>query len=203
MEMRKTLIVLFLSLCTVLLTQSLWKEKANEMKPDESVIMVLAKLSCPYELSEIDSGVANDYEVLSSIDIPLKKMWNTEEGRVELYQGNSGGYLALLVKDEKILCAQYINGSKLNDSYEYRLIPANSYFHENVFSGDGMYIKGQSAFYIDGRAIYLLYTTPQDKEPICCYVNDENSILSLIEHFPNDTHLSLHGITMDTRNDPA
>ena len=128
--MRKTLIVLFLSLCTVLLTQSLWKGKTNEMEPDESVIKVLAKLTCPYELSEINSGEANDYEVLSSIDIPLKQMWNTEEGRVELYQGNSGGYLALLVKDDKILCAQYINGSKLNDSYEYRSIPTKSYFHD-------------------------------------------------------------------------
>lgn len=156
------------------------------MKPDESVIAVLAKLTCPYELSKINSGAADDYDIISSIDILLKQMWNTEEGRVELYQGNSGGYLALLVKDKKILCAQYVNGSKLNDSYEFSMIPTNSYFHEFVVDGDGMYVRGQSAFYIDGRAIYLLYTTPQDEEPLCCYVNDENSILSLVEHSQNE-----------------
>lgn len=179
--MQKRLIMMFLIGFVLLQIQSLMKGEANAMENDESVIELLARLTCPYELSQVNPGLADDYEAVGTIDIAPVKTWNIEAGRIELYQGDSGGYLALLVKDEKIYCAQYVNGCCFNASDEYNVIPQKSYYHEAENSGYGMYVKVRSAFYIDGTAVHLVYGSPHAKEPLRCYVDDADSILSLVK----------------------
>ncbi len=179
--MRKALNLMVLIGLALLCTLTLAEGETMEIKYDESVTEILARLTCPYQLTQINAELAADYESVGTINIALVQTWDIEDGRVELYQGDAGGYLALLVKEGKIFCAQYVNGFCLGDAGEQETIPQNSYYHEAENSRYGVYIRIQSAFYLDGQAVHLIYGRPNAKEPLRCYFDDTDSILSLIE----------------------
>lgn len=172
-------ILSLICLITVVLQPYHSKEVKRNMH-DETIVAVLSSLNCPFLLSQLTPEKLADYAAIDTTGLTMVNRWDVETGSVELFQGSSGDFLAILVNDNKVKCAQYINNYALpEDNFQADSLP-NIYYHEAKYSGDGFYLKVERAFFIDGKATEFIYFSPNSHEGIINPVSDSESILSLL-----------------------
>lgn len=155
-------------------------EEVKRNMHDEAIVAVLNNLDCPFLLSRMTPEKTADYAAIDTTGLTMMDRWDIETGRVELFQGNSGDYLAILVNDDKVKCAQYINNSALPEDNPQKDSLPNIYYHETKYSGNGFYQKIESAFFIDGKATEIMYFSPNSREGIAIPTCDGENILSLL-----------------------
>lgn len=144
---------------------------------DISILNTLKRLDCPFTRENISDSRFCPYEAIQSDDITLVKSWAAEDGTIELFAGAYGGYLAILRKENKILCAQYINRKPHNTLENEYFRDHQIYFYDLVVNGSGIYGKSRIAYFIDGSMVAFLFYSPTDTKPVRFFTSSSSCLI--------------------------
>lgn len=144
---------------------------------DKDVALVFDQLDCAVLLSEINEDKYGDYSVVEKSKLLKVQSWQFEDKQIELLKGKKD-YIAIMRDEDKVYCAQYINGYNLDEICEEKRY-IEPFLHKNEICGNGMYVRTEIAFFLDGETIYNVYFNPTNKEPNYTD-NPKENLLSLV-----------------------
>ncbi len=144
---------------------------------DPSVLEVLNRLELPSERHSISDAVFKPADTVRDSRLSFVASWEENSSMIELYKGEYNGYLAVLVSEDKIYCAQYVNDFYTDDIDFDHIDDYKFYFYEMEAIGDGIYVKTRAAYFLDGKGISLVYFDPLSSSPSMVFVNSTASLL--------------------------
>lgn len=151
----------------------------STMNHDEQIISVIYELGCPVLISGISDQVYGSYSIIEAAGLDFIQSWNLDGRTIELYKGKTSDYLAILRNDDRIYCAQYINGFDAEVQNQTNTIPSNAYYHTIETSASGIYVRTEIGFFIDCQSIHRIFWSPTDSEPSYFSVSDSECILAV------------------------
>ena len=150
-----------LVLLTILYSANAKGENTTMDKIDQEIVAIIEELNCPYllepnycEAFDVHAHV-DHYDLVTNSELVCVATTEFEGYRAELYQGKNA-YLALIVSNNTVLCAQYINPVPHTEMYNSESI----YQHTGSISGSGIYSRTCIAYFMDGYAQFDLYFSP-------------------------------------------
>ncbi len=174
--MRKA-IVFIIIIILIVLFRTFQGVNLMHHKIDPSIIEIINKLECPSERHNISETVFKSSDIIQNSRLSFVASWEENGSIIELYKGEYNGYLAVLVSEDKIYCAQYVNDFYTDsidfdhiDDYEF-------YFYEMEAVGDGIYCKTRVAYFLDGRELSQVYYYPQESSPTLQSITSTSSLL--------------------------
>ena len=176
-----SLIVAFL---VILFTQQARTVKGEEKQVhnyDSSILCVIDQLECTFNPFSISDSVYSSYEIIKNSGLICIQTWPDETGTIELYKGSYGGYLAILRREDRVYCAQYINDLSYKDLFLESTGHSTPYYYELVGMGSGMYGRYRHAYFIDGTDEVLIYDTPYATEPIRIFTDWNGCLVPLMD----------------------
>lgn len=164
---------------------------------DESVLYILRKLGLPtsWDAEEannndayLESLISDEYAVPERYSAPytviiessleIVDAWIFESMIGELFAGKGGGYLAILRKEDSVICAEYVNGyvpEAITD--DFIMLPSDCFQHTLTYVKTNMYwAKTETSYFIDGTACETIYDSPDDHSGEMYLVNTFSKI---------------------------
>ena len=146
---------------------------------DSTVVEVLEQLDCPSARSLISDSAFCSGKPIEESELVFVQAWYDEKGIVELYADKNGGYLASLRNDDRIYCAQYVNGKNADDLTPTAIDEHDIYIYEYVSALSGLYRKGRYGYFLDGKELTMLYYSPVATKPDLILVESRENLLSV------------------------
>ena len=174
----KTALALVVLLVSMALGIHSMDKGGGKMAGDRSISRIVERLDCAILCSHISETKYAPYDIIENSGIERIHSWPAENKIVELYKGQDNGYLAILRKDDKVYCAQYLNDLCPEDLFDHTDIPENVYYYELENSASGIYIRTRIVFFTDGRVYRQLFSYPSETVPFKSMLNTNENILS-------------------------
>lgn len=173
----KRMLSVFLTVTFVFLMTTVKGE--DEMNYDKQIIEVICELDCPALISGISDQIYGSYSVIESSGLHCIRSWDYGEGTIELYEGKKSDYLAVLRNNDRVYCAQYVNGSDTQVRDQTNIISENVYYHRIVSSASGIYVRTEIAFFMDCQSIQRIFSSPVEQEADYFSISDAECILAI------------------------
>lgn len=146
---------------------------------DPDILNLIELWECPYFIATVTDECYGSYLDLQNSGLKLQDVCAYNDMVIELYSGKENCYLAILRQDDRVYCAQCVNGI-MSDEYEESM-RGDICIHSTITCRTGTALQRDCAYFIDGKMLLSVTFIPYDAEPLIEWEDNQSLVALLLE----------------------